>query len=599
MTHVTVVKVIVLAFICQAWTAQHELCAFVTVRKGKDISAYEEAVLNIRYALIKKTVQAFVSEKLDDRCTPKNGLVFSGGGCRAAIGSLAAVDALAQMDFMDIFSHMSCLSGSTWMLASLLANNCSCKELAARLKDSLQNIRAGLDVKSIYEQLKAKAYTHNQNVSLTDVYGCLIAHLFLRDVKDKGQSVCFSDMREVVSSGMHPFPLLSAALDGRLREIIEFSPWEIGSADYLRSWVRTEDFGKRFDAGVSVDDAPEQTLGFLLGICGSAYAFGYSDITKFLYDLVDDLKKHWSFCSAPHIHDDYQKHTNLFQDFCRIQLELSSKMPVQGLFQTAARVNNFTQNMEHSPIRNLEELVLMDAAFVCNLPLAPLLVPARSINFYVVCDFSGGAKSVAINQLEEYAQRKGYKLPLLDHERIDNNEVCLFYNEHDATVPVIVYIPHPADISTLQFQFSEQDFNKHYDSVYSLVMACRDLIIQGLNIAVENAKRCASFAHEDSYNEVGNFGQGRNEFVEDETSTDQAVGSDQNFDVLYASMMYLPESRQIQLKEKVKAELQARGLNPEAGKDLRETLRVLSNDSPDLVAESIENVKKNTWCTIL
>lgn len=464
--------------------APGSLCAQYVVHESKEISEFEKKVLLERFPLIKKTVEKCVGVGLYDQDVPSIGVVASGGGCRATIASLAFVDALDQLGFLDACSHISTLSGSTWMLGSLLSHKFSLSELRDYLQKSLaqESLRNDLDVAAIFKQLKAKYYC-NQTITMTDIYGCILEHIFLKYLTESDNSICLSHTRDFVASGKYPYPLFTALLTNfNPREFIEFSPAGIGSADVLGLWVDPEDFDKKFSGGVSNDESPEQSLGFLLGIFGSAFAFGFSDAYNW---LIGQLKNHWYSVSVPNDTEEYLRHTELYHGLDR----LTQPKMVQNLFQTAARVNNFTKDMDKSPIKDADQLMLVDGGMRCNLPFAPLLIPARNVNLYLVCDVSGGTKSEGIKTLEEYAHEKGYKLPLFDYDKINNNEVCLFYDDKDATVPVVVYIPHVADPSTIQFRYSEQEFNDLYDSMNHLVLGAKETILDGMKIAVGNAKK--------------------------------------------------------------------------------------------------------------
>jgi len=66
----------------------------------------------------------------------------------------------------------------------------------------------------------------------------------------------------------------------------EFTPFEVGSR-WLSAYIPTWSFGRKFKRGDSRSSAPEQSLGFMMGIFGSAIA---ASLEEAYGRVTDNLK---------------------------------------------------------------------------------------------------------------------------------------------------------------------------------------------------------------------------------------------------------------------------------------------------------------------
>jgi len=461
------------------------------VRQSSDISGQEKKALIKRFPLIKVTIEKLTGQSLDQNYIPEVGIVCSGGGCRSAIASLGFINGIKEI--IDTCSHISTLSGSTWMLGALLSYDKSLKEFTDNFQKRLErgvNVK-DFEMKKIFWALWNKWWTNNQKISITDIYGCILAHLFLKDQKQ-----ILSSAGQNVLMGSTPIPILTAGIDNKSpREYCEVSPFECGSINFLKAWVNTIAAGKIFDDGDSDDQAHEQKLDFWLACCGSAYAFGLSDAIKYILDWI---RGWWPFENNQDINCETKKLflttlDTIEQDLNTIKKSINTKNDTSGYI--AGRINNFMKNIPDTPLTNDTYITLVDAA-IClpNLPFSPLLHRnnKKGLDLYLVCDASGGKKSDVIKLLEKYAQEKKLKLPMFDYKKIDTNQICLFYDEKDPEVPVIAYFPNTIDTPTLKFQYSKQEFALLHDTMKLRAKKSHDLIITAIKIAIENCKKKTS-----------------------------------------------------------------------------------------------------------
>ena len=196
---------------------------------------------------------------------PTIGLCFSGGGLRAAYQTFGFLRAAKRLGLYYAASHMSSLSGSTWALNGYIASGLSLDDYIARfvprmtrtLTEQVQSMTSG-DIQEILLALGKKFYDGKQ-IGIVDIYGALLAHMFLKEFVQSPQQYPLSSLEERMESGNYPFVLSTAVLGGPLmrgwagfphRITVEFSPLQIGSREassFVPSWA----FGRSFDRGLS------------------------------------------------------------------------------------------------------------------------------------------------------------------------------------------------------------------------------------------------------------------------------------------------------------------------------------------------------------
>lgn len=453
------------------------LSAQFFVREGADISDAEKNVLERRLPIIRGSLENLLEYSLKDSHVPGIGIILSGGGCRSAIASHAFIQQLEEQGILAACSHIAALSGSTWMLSSWLAHNVSLGEIKKYLREVLADPVQWCDISQMAMYLWNKSVTDGQAINITDAYGLILGDIFLKTVKQKK----LSDLAATTHNGDFPFPIFTAMInDAKPRECMEFNPYEIGSLDYLKAWIPCPDFGKAYDNGQSSDLSQELPLHLLLGIFGSAYAFGPSDLLKWVTNEIK--RKGYSF-SAPSENSYYQRHATFLYKLNSIK----SKAEKDSSGHITESINNFTQGLDGSPLKDIEEVTLIDAGIECNLPFAPILA-RKEISCYLVCDVSAWGNDDVMREVQEYAQRKGYLLPEFDYEKIKNHEACLFYDPKNPNVPVIIYIPLQAEESSMQFKYSNEEFDHLHDSMTNLVKNSTPLILDGIEHAIQNQK---------------------------------------------------------------------------------------------------------------
>jgi phospholipase A2 len=402
--------------------------AVAEVRYGNQLHPHELEYIKNRKPKIQAALEKIIGTSLEGADQPTISVMCSGGGYRAMLGSIGAFSGLQKIGVFDAVTYISTLSGSTWALGLLMSTKMSIAQLkkyiSQRLSTNFYKIQRA-DARLIANMLFEKISYH-QWITTVDLFGAFLAkHLFAGYFGNNCQKIHLSDQGDYVKEGNIPFPIYTA-IDGRMRAVgnpawYEFNPFEIGSAEYA-AYVPTWAFGRRFNNKKSIDFAPEQSLGFLFGIFGSAFC-GHIGLA---WDRV--LKE-------------------LTPSFMKSSIEkflIKSKM-AQVRFSWA-RVRNFMFGINDNELKKQKNLKLIDAGIECNLPYFPISGQRteRQPDILICFDFSQHYPH-ALRKVEEYARKNGLKFPVIDYTDIEKRTISIFRDEQDSSVPVVMYMPRVSD----------------------------------------------------------------------------------------------------------------------------------------------------------
>ncbi len=412
-----------------------------TVRIGHELPANEiTATQSRKQHKVQQALQNMLGTEVPIDRVPTIAFCCSGGGYRAMIATLGFLQGAEKIGLLDATTYMSALSGSTWLLAPWLYRNVSLDNysqiLAPRLTTALPKVPFK---KADFASTLNKKIAYGQPISSVDVWGALIINALAGDLGFSGQGLKLSSLANRVGTGSHLFPIFTSAMvceKGKPYQWMEFTPYEIGSS-YLGAYVPTWSFGRKFFAGRSIDFAPEQDLGYGLGIFGSAYTASAAEARVEIKSIIGADVVGIAQGILPKAARDW-----------------IGKYDISEQRISPARAYNFTYKC--GAMRKADEplLTCIDAAMAFNLPFPPLLRPERHVDIIVVCDASGGVKnSPALRGAEDYAKRKGLKFPLINYEGIDQRIVSVFKDITDVTVPVVIYFP----------RIPNPDYNANFD----------------------------------------------------------------------------------------------------------------------------------------
>ncbi|MFH1461998.1 MAG: hypothetical protein ABIF12_03570 [bacterium] len=416
------------------------------VRISKDLCEQEFNYLAKRRPIAKAAIESFTGIKLDQDNVPTIAVCASGGGYRAMQAALGLFSGAEKINFLDCITYAAGLSGSTWFITPWLYFEESVANYKKRLKPKVavdlgkkEVLKKGkIDIKLdfplrpfiCYAVLKSKMF--GQKMTSVDIYGSLLADKLFSDIKRSNrQKIKLSDLVSRIENGKKPFPILTAVQPGPPFSWYEFTPYEIGPS-LKNSFIPTWAFGRKFLSGKSKDNSFEQSLGFFMGIWGSAYT---ANLKIILDEMQDSLPK-------------------------EIYNWLDSSLEIIGGTEkrvSPAILNNFNYGLKGVGFKNMQSSTLIDAGLHFNLPFPPLLRPERNIDIIIVCDASARAHegAHAVRDAEKWAAEKGLKFPKIDYNVIGKETFSIFKDDNDPTVPTIIY-----------FSLVKNDkFNSNFDPV--------------------------------------------------------------------------------------------------------------------------------------
>lgn len=449
------------------------------VRHSSELAVQEKQLLQKRDPLIKQKIKQVLGVNVTT--VPRIALCCSGGGYRAMLATLGFVKGMRDIGVLDMSSYMVGLSGSTWLLAPWVLRDIDLDSyerlLMPKIAVDLKKTPIKPDAMS-FKFLQKKL--HGQDLSLVDVWGSLIANVFLSDLNKGGLFSYLSNLAARVQDGKYPLPIFTAAMPPskftKDYEWVEFTPFEVGSPAFGAS-IPVWAFGRKFESGQSIGDSPEQTLGYWMGTWGSAFALD-------LHDLI----KHVIKPAIPEENDRFEAILNKFVD--KTDYEMNSKQ-LGKVHLSPAKLHNFLYKVPGSPLEEKDSMILVDAGMHINIPFPPLLRPERNVDVIVVCDASGSISNLtALRTIVEYAGGKGLKFPPIDFDRLIKEvftsdqkdpaknafKIAVFQDHTNPNVPIVIYVPAITDneiinkeYSTTKFEYSPDEAGKLINTAYEKV----------------------------------------------------------------------------------------------------------------------------------
>jgi len=419
------------------------------IRQGASVPADEIKVIRNRLPRLKAGIEKLINQKISYRNIPNTSIFMSGGGYRAMISSLGLLMGFAETGLMDTVWYMAGLSGSTWAIANWLIQNRPFNEYYALLKKQTSKhlFATPISTRGVLEILLRKVL-QGQKVSIVDIWGILLGNVFFRNLSSAGKDIHLTHLADRVRPGHVPFPLLtSIAPSASGYQWAEFSPFEVGIRR-SKAFTPAYAFGSKYNKGICKDIDPEQTLGFILGLCGSAFAINCKDALRHFQHKL--------------------KHPLIIP----IIEKIIHKTKLGDIRATTGKVHNFLRHLDQSQLAQEKSLKLLDAGIDFNLPIPPLL--RRSVDIYIAIDVSETLhEGRALRNALEYAYRYGVKMPKVNFRNIDKKPISVF-SDDNPTTPIVIYIPNMKKYSTLKFQYSSSEFD-------DLCFYMRDVIVQSKN----------------------------------------------------------------------------------------------------------------------
>ncbi len=389
-------------------------------RQGQE----EKEFIAKRFVTTKKAIEKLLRERLQDHEVPVVALCCTGGGMRAATGTLGSLRGAEKIGLLDAVSYMATLSGSTWALTAWVHSMLPISELAKRLlirfHDNVGEMRKTVESTPRFVDLIAKKIISKEDFTpFIDFYGVYLSNKFLRNVTPLLAGVDQVGLHEQKVAleqypDRYPFPIYTSIIDNTslvLKQYawMEYTPYEV-ITNYGRGAVPAWALGRKFSNGLSTNNVFPLTTGFMMGIWGSAMSMSLKDAFK-------------------------QSGFTLMPD------EQLPEFAYNRLF--GASYPNFLVNLPESPLGERSDLTVADGGYSCNMPIPPLLHKDRHIDMLVLFSYQCNQESdVALfRQVEEIAGSMGVTFPAIDYRRASTDICTAFYPREGVNAPVVIIIP--------------------------------------------------------------------------------------------------------------------------------------------------------------
>jgi phospholipase A2 len=404
------------------------------IRRSANLANEETDFLAKRIPKVKQKLEELLKIRLDENEIPRIAICMSGGGMRAATTAQGLLEGLDVIGLLEALTYAAGLSGSTWTLASFVELGLPIEEYSKHFVEAL--CKPHVFTPADLAHVLWPKYVFEEHTSIVDLYGVFLAQTFFHSISSKKfarQDIHLSDSQRRLSDGNCFFPIYtSLEIKGTDSHWATYTPYEFGIDDfnaYIPIWA----LGRKFNNGVSTNFAPEQSLGFLMGIWGSA---GSGSINNILKTQEGNLSK------------------TLFKSLNDIFVETHA-----GVVRIAAvRVFNPLFGVTGASIKNLSKLTLMDSGYDFNLPFPPLLKKERKVDVIIVMDASANVyeNSPALQKAVEYAKARGIPLPNIELDSITDKQVTVFADESNVEAPTIIFLA-PVKNTNYDAKFDPKD----------------------------------------------------------------------------------------------------------------------------------------------
>ncbi len=402
-----------------------------TFPKEFELNRDEAAILRKRDATCHKNLERLLGHSIKKNSLPRIALCGCGGGYRAMYSFAGLLSGFSDTGIIDACQYIASLSGSTWAVAPWYLSKLPFNKFAPELIKRTVKNPLGLFTTKILDGpahlLEAIAgsflrrLAFNETPTVIDLYGFLIAmSVFDEHSKNNYINIGAQDQIPQFAAGERPIPLYTAVTireSPRSYHWVEFSPLEVAFYDQhvaIPSWS----LGRKFSNGVSEGPCPFFNLGFLMGVWGSAISASCKEAYE---NVLGGLKPQALFAPLK----------NLIEETSIGDIRLFP-----------AYINNPTFHMQNMPDSGMRSYQFVDAGVAGNVPVAPLLQPARSIDLIIICDTSGNLPSTKeLYKAECFAKEHNMPFPTISHDELGIKNCTIFDDGPESNAPVVVYLP--------------------------------------------------------------------------------------------------------------------------------------------------------------
>ncbi|KAI9488610.1 acyl transferase/acyl hydrolase/lysophospholipase [Zychaea mexicana] len=416
------------------------------VRVGSGLCDQELAFIEARKKKQKEAFARFIGvsvRQVELEDIPVVGMAASGGGFRAMIGVAGYMKAMQDTGLLDLVMYAAGVSGSCWTLAQQYSPLTEAKFdiLLDHLKShthvhlaNVNNFVAILNASPKNRELMMQGiieryYQQNEELNIVDVFGLLLGSVLLTKnvhvnnsekadededkeqgkVKEESGSMVkpilldrnamkMSKQTKYFQDGSMPMPIYCVVRideeDGHDKDLYqwyEFTPFEMGTEE-LNAWIPVWAFGRRFSEGKNTQRLPEQTLGIMMGVFGSAFAASlahfYKEIRGFMpttaVEKADEM-------------------------IVRFKDSMSGYYPISpACFPNPFYRLSVPHDAKDDGLVESKQLALADAGLDNNIPFYPLLREGRNADVILAIDLSADIQTSShFDRAEGYVQRRG------------------------------------------------------------------------------------------------------------------------------------------------------------------------------------------------
>jgi len=434
-----------------------------------------------RTKYVQVALQKYFNLKFPTEKVPKIAFAISGGGMRACLTGAGFLAGAEQTGLLDCTMFSAGISGGTWAIgpasysfAKSYPHN-SFTDFKNNLVKHLDTVLAvpGTDFKlpAFIQYPASNGVARNylrrmgwdQPITTIDLWGSLVANTVLQGLDGWDQTqegkrfdVCFSEINTATMQGILPLPMLATAIPvsaGKAGDPhgywwMKYTPLEaVVQAEKEEIRVPMWAMGRLFIEGVNdltyEGFAPEYSLAYLLGACGSAFTINL----KYFYG-------------------DENPSLNVAGFNVKIPLDM---MGLNDMRLFPFKIKNFTENVSQSPLYGKEFLSVVDAGICLNIPTPIVTQPADTaadIIFMVDASsdvFDEKNVSETLQTMNRYVnEMHPNTLPFIDpsigYKMYINESVMHIFNDprdpdYDSKLPVAIYMP----------LIRNQNFSKTFD----------------------------------------------------------------------------------------------------------------------------------------
>ncbi|MCK5632600.1 hypothetical protein KAH94_02545, partial [bacterium] len=269
------------------------------VRKGGVQSPQEVEYLKLRRPIARRALEAFLGKTFPPHVILPDVMVsLSGGGNRASILSWGFLRALEKIGLLDCTTHVTSLSGSTWMLLPWLVSGLPLEQFKQLLFNSVihgPKFRTPENIKHAMDFLLRKV-AFKRSTTLIDLYGIGLGTILFHGLGENRDplQVYMNSLQDPLNTALIPYPIITSISVPDVRWFTA-TPHEFGSASlgyYVPIWA----FDRDFNNGSSVDMKlyPDRvSVSSLLAMSSAAIGISFGDFYAHTAASIKDklLKK--------------------------------------------------------------------------------------------------------------------------------------------------------------------------------------------------------------------------------------------------------------------------------------------------------------------